>query len=64
MKNNSFLSIETSLNRIFLVVGISGRLLSSSTIKFDTMETIITFKIDELLKRARTELRELTFIFV
>ena len=64
MKNNSFLSIETSLNRIFLVVGISGRLISSSTIKFDTMETVITFKIDELLKRAHTELRELNFIFV
>ena len=49
----SFLSIETSLNRIFLVLYIKDNLISNSKILENSIEVEINQMFDEILEQVR-----------
>ena len=60
----SFLSIETSLNRIFLVLYIKDNLISNSKILENSIEVDINQMFDEILEQAQTQFSELDYIMV
>ena len=60
----SFLSIETSLNRIFLVLHIRDNLISNCKILENSIEVEINQMFDEILKQANADFFELDYIMV
>ena len=60
----SFLSIETSLNRIFLVLHIKNNLISNSKILENSIEVEINQMFEEILEQGQTRFSELDYIMV
>ena len=60
----SFLSIETSLNRIFLVLHIKDNLISNSKILENSIEVDINQMFDQILLQAQAHFSELDYIMV
>ena len=60
----SFLSIETSLNRIFLVLYIKDNLISNSKILENSIEVEINQMFDQILQQAQAHFSELDYIMV
>ena len=60
----SFLSIETSLNRIFLVIRIKDNLISNSKILEDSIEAEINQMFDQTLEQVGTNFSDLDYIMV
>ena len=60
----SFLSIETSLNRIFLVLYIKDNLISNSKILENSIEVEINQMFDEILEQVQANLSDLDYIMV
>ena len=60
----SFLSIETSLNRIFLVLRIKDNLISNSKILENSMEVEINQMFDTILEQAQAHFSDLDYIMV
>ena len=60
----SFLSIETSLNRIFLVLYVKENLISNNKILENSIEVEINKMFDEILKQANADFFELDYIMV
>ena len=60
----SFLSIETSLNRIFLVLYIKDNLISNSKILENSIEAEINQMFDAILEQAQVHFSDLDYIMV
>ena len=60
----SFLSIETSLNRIFLVLHIRDNLISNSKILENSIEVMINQMFDEILDKVQVHFSDLDHIMV
>ena len=60
----SFLSIETSLNRIFLVLHAKGNLISNSKILENSIEVEINQMFDEILEEVQAHFSDLDYIMV
>ena len=60
----SFLSIETSLNRIFLVLHSNGRLYSINKILDRSIEVDINQMFDEILSKGSIVFKDIDFILV
>ena len=60
----SFISIETSLNRIFLVLRIKDNLISNSKILENSMEVEINQMFDTILEQAQAHFSDLDYIMV
>ena len=60
----SFLSIETSLNRIFLVLHIKDNLISNSKILENSIEIELNRMFDEILERLGAHFSDLDYIMV
>tara|TARA_X000000950_G_scaffold28409_1_gene30571 strand:- start:2214 stop:2852 length:639 start_codon:yes stop_codon:yes gene_type:complete len=60
----SFLSIETSLNRIFLVLHIKDNLISNSKILENSIEVEINQMFGEILDQAQVHFSDLDYIMV
>ena len=60
----SFLSIETSLNRIFLVLHIKNNLISNSKILENSIEVEINQMLDDILEQAEAGFSDLEYIMV
>ena len=60
----SFLSIETSLNRIFLVLYIKDNLISNSKILENSIEVEINQMFDEILEQVQAHFSDLDYIMV
>ena len=60
----SFLSIETSLNRIFLVLYIKNNLISNSKILENSIEVEINQMFDAILEQAQVHFSDLDYIMV
>ena len=60
----SFLSIETSLNRIFLVLHIKDNLISNSKILENSIEVEINQMFDEILEQVQVHFSDLDYIMV
>ncbi len=60
----SFLSIETSLNRIFLVLHFKDNLVSNSKILENSIEVEINQMFDEILEQAQVHFSDLDYIMV
>ena len=60
----SFLSIETSLNRIFLVLYIKNNLISNSKILVNSIEAEINQMFDEILGQVQACFSDLDYIMV
>ncbi|MDA9708357.1 tRNA (adenosine(37)-N6)-threonylcarbamoyltransferase complex dimerization subunit type 1 TsaB [Alphaproteobacteria bacterium] len=60
----SFLSIETSLNRIFLVLYVKDNLISNSKILEESIEVEINQMFDEILEQAKALFFEINYIMV
>ena len=60
----SFLSIETSLNRIFLVLHIKDNLISNSKILENSIEVEINQMFDEILEQSQARFSDLDYIMV
>ena len=60
----SFLSIETSLNRIFLVLFIKDNLISDSKILENSIEVEINHMFDEILGKVQAQFSDLDYIMV
>ena len=60
----SFLSIETSLNRIFLVLHIKNNLISNSKILENSIEVEINQMFDEILEQSQARFSDLDYIMV
>ena len=60
----SFLSIETSLNRIFLVLHIKNNLISNSKILENSIEVEINQMFDEILEHGQAHFSDLDYIMV
>ena len=60
----SFLSIETSLNRIFLVLHIKNNLISNSKILENSIEVEINQMFDEILEQGQARFSDLDYIMV
>ena len=60
----SFLSIETSLNRIFLVLHIKNNLISHSKILESSIEVEINQMFDEILDQGQSSFSDLDYIMV
>ena len=60
----SFLSIETSLNRIFLVLHIKNNLISHSKILESSIEVEINQMFDEILDQGQSNFSDLDYIMV
>ena len=60
----SFLSIETSLNRIFLVLYVKDNLLSNNKILENSIEVEINQMFDEILEQAQAHFFDLDYIMV
>ena len=60
----SFLSIETSLNRIFLVLYIKENLISNNKILENSIEVEINQMFDEILEQAQARFSDLDYIMV
>ena len=60
----SFLSIETSLNRIFLVLYVKDNLISNNKILKNSIEVGINQMFDEILVQAQADFFDLDYIMV
>jgi len=60
----SFLSIETSLNRIFLVLYIKDNLISNSKILENSIEVEINQMLDAILEKVQAHFSDLDYIMV
>ena len=60
----SFLSIETSLNRIFLVLYVKDNLISNNKILENSIEVEINQMFDEILEQAQVHFFDLDYIMV
>ena len=60
----SFLSIETSLNRIFLVLHFKDNLVSNSKILENSIEVEINQMFDEILEHGQARFSDLDYIMV
>ncbi len=60
----SFLSIETSLNRIFLVLHIRDNLISNCKILVNSIEVEINYMFDEILGKVQAQFSDLDYIMV
>ena len=60
----SFLSIETSLNRIFLVLHIRDNLISNCKILENSIEVEINYMFDEILGKVQAQFSDLDYIMV
>ena len=60
----SFLSIETSLNRIFLVLYVKDKLISNSKILEESIEVEINQMFDEILEQAKALFFDIDYIMV
>ena len=60
----SFLSIETSLNRIFLVLYVKDNLISNNKILENSIEVEINQMFDEILEQAQAHFFDLDYIMV
>ena len=60
----SFLSIETSLNRIFLVLHIKNNLISNSKTLENSIEVEINQMFDEILEQGNASFYDLDYIMV
>ncbi len=60
----SFLSIETSLNRIFLVLLIRDNLISNSRVLENSIEVMINQMFDEILDQVQAHFSDLDYIMV
>ena len=60
----SFLSIETSLNRIFLVLYVKDNLISNSKILENSIEVEINQMFDEILEQVQANFSDLDYIMV
>ena len=60
----SFLSIETSLNRIFLVLHIKDNLISNNKILENSIEVEINQMFDEILEQVQAHFSDLDYIMV
>ena len=60
----SFLSIETSLNRIFLVLHIKDNLISNCKILENSIEVEINYMFDEILEKVQAQFSDLDYIMV
>ena len=60
----SFLSIETSLNRIFLVLYFKNNLISNSKILENSIEVEINHMFDEILEKVQAQFSDLDYIMV
>ncbi len=60
----SFLSIETSLNRIFLVIHIKDNLISNSKVLENSIEVNINQMFDEILEQVGASFSDLDYIMV
>ena len=60
----SFLSIETSLNRIFLVLHMKDNLISNSKILENSIEVEINQMFDEILEKVQAHFSDLDYIMV
>ena len=60
----SFLSIETSLNRIFLVLYVKDNLISNNKILENSIEVVINQMFHEILEQAQAHFFDLDYIMV
>ena len=60
----SFLSIETSLNRIFLVLHIKNNLISNSKVLENSIEVEINQMFDDILEQGQARFSDLDYIMV
>ena len=60
----SFLSIETSLNRIFLVLHAKGNLISNSKILENSIEVEINQMFDAILEKVQAHFSDLDYIMI
>ena len=60
----SFLSIETSLNRIFLVLYVKDNLISNNKILENSIEVEINQMFDEILEQVQVHFSDLDYIMV
>ena len=64
MKNNNFLSIETSLDRVFLVLFIKNKLFHLERKIKSSIEIVLNLMMKEILETNKAIFTDLSFILV